>query len=184
MAGCSFAVFPRRPRKTFKLGRFRPTDGFARQVHDLPQFNCQSRAPRRTWGPAAARPQFRAGPLRAPVHFWHHPHRKTPNRYRSFPGAKWLLVGVQRPSRTSQRPSPPHPGRAPGAPKEAKSQKSAARLQFLLGFNAWKVVAGGKRNAKVACVQIIGTKGSTVRVVTRAARRANLLKYRINAAML
>ena len=147
VAARTFAVFPRRPRKTFKLGRFRPTDGFARQVHDLPQFNCQSRAPRRTWGPAAARPQFRAGLLRAPVHFWHHLHRKTPDRYRSFPGSKWLLVGVQRTSRMSQRPSPPHPGRAPGAPKEVKS---AARLQFSLALHALKVAAGGKRNAKVS----------------------------------
>ena len=66
----------------------------------------------------------------------------------------------------SQRPSPPHPGRAPGAPKEVKS---AARLQFSLALHALKVAAGGKRNAKVSLVPIIGTNGSTVTAVTRAA---------------
>ena len=66
-----------------------------------------------------------------------------------------------------------------GGQKLEKCSQAAVFAQL-----AWKVAAGGKRSAKVACVQIIGTNGSTVRVVTRAARRANLLKYRINAAML
>lgn len=50
------AVIPRRPRKTFKLRRFRPTDGFARQVHDPAiQLLLWMRL-----GPGRRGPQFRA----------------------------------------------------------------------------------------------------------------------------
>ena len=185
MAARTFAVFPRRPRKTFKLGRFRPTDGFARQVHDPPQ-NLE-----RPGAPGALRrrdPSFARGHCGLPCISG----TTRTERPQIATGAALVLSGCWwgckgPPGRPRPSPLAPHPGRAPGAPTEVKSAarlQLSARLQFSLGLNAWKVAAGGKRNAKVACVQIIGTNGSTVRVVTRAARRANLLKYRINAAML
>ena len=99
MAARTFAVFPRRPRKTFKLGRFRPTDGFARQVHDPPQ-NLE-----RPGAPGALRrrdPSFARGHCGLPCISG----TTRTERPQIATGAALVLSGcwwgVQRPSRTSQ----------------------------------------------------------------------------------